>query len=299
MEENTVVTFTTIPERIQFIPRVLNSLRNQTIKPSKIYIHVPKISRKGKYYDIDKIQELVKPFNDINVIINILDHDEGPITKFVPILDLEKNPNTNIIIIDDDCIYNKKIIETLLKYKDLEAVGFSGANYNSKNKKIESAVNLIYGKTIKVDFLETYLAVLYKRKLFPATTKDFTEWMHKFPEICLFNDDIIIGAWLDLIDQSRYLLPFYSYFGTKCNSGNSPKLSTDNLKGRNEKIFHIMHGDNYVNESLKDNDKDKNKISLSILGGNFIIYRNLFYKIIVILTLLLIICLIYLFYNKF
>jgi hypothetical protein len=129
------------------------------------------------------------------------------------------------------------------------------------------------------------MGVLYKRKLFPST-KEFIEWMHKFPEICLFNDDMIIGAWLDQKRHPKYLLPFYSYLGTKCNhKGDWPKLSTDNLKGRNEKIFHIMHGEDYRNEALSSY---RDKISLSLSRGSIILDFTLFYNIIIFLIIILI-----------
>lgn len=246
--ENIIVSATTIPERIILLPRFLSSLEKQTIKPSKIYIQIPKKSRKGVDYDINKIEQLVMQIEGINVIINIVDIDEGPITKLVPVLDLEKNPNTIIILMDEDVIYGENIIETLLKYKNLGAVGFAGRKFNSKNKILHFIINNSKNKIDTVDFLETYHGVLYKRSLFPSYT-NFIKWMHKLPKVCIYNDDIVIGAWLDQVGKFRYIIPSNNVRIIH-DASNLPELNKENLKGRNEMIFLMLCNGNHFKLSL-------------------------------------------------
>lgn len=256
--EDIIVTFTTIPERINLIPRVLNSLRNQTVKPSKVYIQIPKKSRKGKYYDIDKIKKIVEPFRDINGIVNIIDVDEGPITKLVPVFDLEKNPNSNIILVDDDTIYGGTIIETLLKYKHLKAVGFVGEKYNPRTNKLYylgSDLFLIRVFDVQyVDFLEGFHGVLYKRGLFPPSMKEFMDWMHKLPKNSISNDDMVIGAWLDSINQPRFIIPTNGANIISDPKG-TPQLKTDNAyNGTNKKIFTSLCNIGHFKSALIPND---------------------------------------------
>lgn len=294
--ENIIVTFTTIPERVNLIPRVLNSLRNQTIKPSKVYIQTPIKTRKGKHYDIDKIKNIAESFRDINTTVNIIDVDEGPITKLAPVLDLEKDPNSNIILVDDDIIYGETIIETLLKYKDLKAVGFAGEKYNPKTKKLYYSGNNFFlirvSEVQNADFLEAFHGVLYKRELFPPSTKDFIDWVHTLPEICIFSDDMIIGAWLDSINQPRFIVPTNGA-DIISDPKDTPQLKTDNsYNGRNKEIFTTLCNAGYFKSALIPNDSYKYGFDVELF------YTILKYLPSILLIVLLFCLLIYLYLFK-
>jgi hypothetical protein len=241
--ERTIISFTTIPERIKILPKFLDSLRAQTVKASVIYAQIPKETKSGKSYDIAKIREVIEPYSDINVVINVVEDDEGPITKLVPVLDLERDPGTNIVVMDDDVSYGDGILERLLQNKDLGAIGFAGRIFGAKNRTLNYLDN--QSTVRKVDIIEATRSVLYKRKLFPATSKQFISWLHELPDLCKFNDDIIISAWLHSVGQPRYLLPFKN-LNVKHDARGSPELRTHNLKGRNVDIYLLLYNLGYL-----------------------------------------------------
>jgi hypothetical protein len=283
--ERTIISFTTIPERINIIPNLLDSLKKQTIEASVVYIQVPKKTMKGKLYDMDALKRVIKPYTDINVVINIVDVDEGPITKLVPVFDLEGDPNTNIILVDDDVHYSNNMVKKLLQYKHLKAVGFAGRNFNYKSGKLNYSINL--SGIHKVDFLETFNSVLYKRELFPTTSREFSQWLNGLPKVCRFGDDICISAWLDRIGQPRYHLPIW-YLNVKHDAKGTPELSTENLKGRNEEIFLILRNMNYFSlPSKEDND-----LNFSTYGFELHFDYTTIYKIIILLAIICLLILI-------
>jgi hypothetical protein len=105
--DKVVLSLTTVPERIKKIKPMLNSLLNQTVRVDRIALNIPE-KCKNKDYDIP---------NEYNELCNIFNvgRDYGPGTKYVPTLLREKDCGTKIILLDDDYIYGKDLIEVLLK----------------------------------------------------------------------------------------------------------------------------------------------------------------------------------------
>ena len=85
---NYIVSLTTIPTRINFIEKTIKSLVEQTLKPSKIILNIPKkynFRFKGSLdYSIVK-KKLGKYKND--VIINNITEDYGPGSKILGLLE--------------------------------------------------------------------------------------------------------------------------------------------------------------------------------------------------------------------
>src|SRR5687768_8477868 len=93
----TVFSLTTTPDRINRIRPTLESLRDQTRPANAIYLNVPYYSRKtGKPY---QLPEWLDDFPEVTVVRC---EDYGPATKLIPALELEKDPETIIIVVDDD-----------------------------------------------------------------------------------------------------------------------------------------------------------------------------------------------------
>ncbi len=104
-----VVSLTTTPGRLKHINTTVASLNNQTMKPDKIYLNVPyKYAKTGESYVIpDELH------NNPNLTINYVEKDYGPGTKLLGVLKVEQDPNTMIIIVDDDITYDKDLIKYL------------------------------------------------------------------------------------------------------------------------------------------------------------------------------------------
>lgn len=232
----TVVSFTTIPSRLEagLLDKVLNSLSNQTVQPDAVYLSAPQESCKGKPYDETALEELKTRHPGLTILRP--PKDLGPITKLIPVLDVEPDPTTNLILVDDDVSYHPGMIENLLKYQELKAVGTAG------RRQINCGVcYLIYqgdfSSISRTTFLETFAGVLYSRSLFPSTSV-MSSWVSRLPENCFFNDDLVIGAWVAK-QQGMYLIPKGPYSSVH-DPGSTEQLSSENLTGRLGKAFNEM-----------------------------------------------------------
>ena len=103
-------SFTSIPSRFEKLNDVIISLLNQSIPPEGIFIHIPVTYRRfGSSFTPPSFPQFS------NVFINQCPEDYGSNTKFIPMLQLDYiNNDVPIIIVDDDCIQNNKLAETLL-----------------------------------------------------------------------------------------------------------------------------------------------------------------------------------------
>ncbi len=237
-----VVSLTTIPERDVLLMRNLQSLLRQTRVPDRIYLHVPRVSRKGQPYDWPHLRALarrVDPSGQV-VYVNCVESDWGPITKLLPVLSLEPDPSTQLILVDDDVIYDPRLLERLLDpaFQRFPAVGFAG-----RNKRLEYQCNLA---TVNFDvhFLETFAGVRYARSLFPATSDAFAQWvtqMWQRQPLCVTTDDIIIGEWLH---EGAHVPPVLIPFGDnamRVDAAGTPELRDVNLTGNNAQCLYAFH----------------------------------------------------------
>ena len=102
-DKKVVISLTTTPKGIKKLKPVINSLLDQTVKVDEIAISVPY----GKQYDIPK---------DIQNVAQVYRYslDYGNNGKLIPIVLREGEKDTKIIIVDDDMIYGKDFIETMI-----------------------------------------------------------------------------------------------------------------------------------------------------------------------------------------
>ncbi|MDP3895808.1 MAG: hypothetical protein Q8Q62_03950, partial [Mesorhizobium sp.] len=120
-EERVVVSLTTIPPRAGMLRPVLQSLIDQSVPADRIVLALPLRSRKGEPYPDPATLNLPAGIDAIRC------DDEGPATKLLPALKLE--PESVLIVVDDDVIYPYRFIETLLaahRRNRRAALGFRG-----------------------------------------------------------------------------------------------------------------------------------------------------------------------------
>ena len=91
-----VVSLTTIPSRIKKLKPVLDSYMNQTIKPEKIILNIPR-----EYMRFPEQQIQIPDYGPL-VLINRTHEDYGPATKLLGTLGLDLDPDTIILVSDDD-----------------------------------------------------------------------------------------------------------------------------------------------------------------------------------------------------
>jgi hypothetical protein len=105
-EERVVVTLTTIPARAPSLAPVLRSLIDQSEPADRIVLALPYETRRHQAYPKPETLDLPAGIDVIRC------EDQGPATKLLPVLKLE--PGAVMVVVDDDVIYPRRFIETLL-----------------------------------------------------------------------------------------------------------------------------------------------------------------------------------------
>jgi len=193
---NVIVSLTSTPSRIAKIAPTLYSLIDQSIKPSDIYINIPEKYRDMDEYDIP---------NDITklslVTVKRIEKDLGPASKLLPILKLSHiDPNTMIIILDDDQIYSDKLIENYITFEKvypnsaLCLCGWrvpSNGKHNSRKSLRGSGVKIFQPKPNiqqdeNIEILQGASSFMVKPRFFNADVFDYSD----APKQAFFVDDI-------------------------------------------------------------------------------------------------------------
>lgn len=105
-----VLCFSTTPDRISDIQPMIKSILDQTVKVNMIALVIP-YKYQNKEYNIPPYLS-----NIVNVIRAGKDYGQG--TKLIPMLLREKDCNTIIIALNDNVIYGKEFVETMLEECD-------------------------------------------------------------------------------------------------------------------------------------------------------------------------------------
>lgn len=212
-----IITLTTIPSRLKDegengIKKCIASLINQKYDGEyEIHFNIPKKNRKtGEEYRIPQwLFDLVFAYPKLKLYE--VPEDLGTMTKIVYTLRRETDPNSIIIICDDDLVYHPKMVEEQVKNQNKyenTAVGYDGCRAERENGEElfhdarDHFVVSVY-KNIYVNYLQHYKTVSYKRKFFED---DFEQ----FIELGSWNDDITIGAYLTKKNIKK-MVSFYEF----------------------------------------------------------------------------------------
>ena len=122
IDKKVIVSMTTWKKRIQNIPIVLKSILSQTQQPDKIVVNLAK----DEFNNESGIQsDVLKFMKDNNIEINWVDEDTKVYKKIIPTL--LKYKNSLILSIDDDFIYPKNMIKDFYQiYKQYPNSPISG-----------------------------------------------------------------------------------------------------------------------------------------------------------------------------
>ncbi|WP_421773373.1 hypothetical protein [Gracilimonas sp.] len=197
-----VISFTTIPERIDKLDLTLKSLLYQNIQPASINIYIPYQSfRNNKPYRIPPILNELK-----NIQIHRVDVDYGPATKFIHALNSFPEEQ-QVLVVDDDNIYPPNYVEQFeeasRRYPDkiLSASGWRVPDdlidkpTTLKSNVFKLPPTPIPGTRIKknypVDIIQGYSGYLLKPVFFNLEElQDYS----LTPEALRFVDDVWISA---------------------------------------------------------------------------------------------------------
>lgn len=214
----TVVSLATFWGRLTRLQRCIDSLLQQSCRPDAIYVHISAVPRLADFQArvndsrVDGSNSigrshgnrLVQSAADTEVITGISKNsivklnfisegsdDYGPGTKLLATLNFERDPQTQIIVVDDDSIYRPDMVLRLVIAADIleqPAIGYSCQEFVfGKNMSLRywprgaegSCHGALYGS----------LGALYQRRLFNETVFDFTN-----REACILHDDVYFGG---------------------------------------------------------------------------------------------------------
>ena len=188
-----VISLTTSPNRLNYLEPVIQSFLRQNYPIDHIELNLPqKYKNKEEYV----IPEFVKKYSKLQ--IHRCETDIGPATKIIPtILRYLNDPEVYIVSFDDDHIYPKEMVTTLLKglvqFGDRNIYTIGGINLYVGAKSTLTQVNVY--KTAPVDVLEGVFGVLYNPRLFSSNIEDYMKEVIQCKE-CLTSDDITLSNYL-------------------------------------------------------------------------------------------------------
>lgn len=108
------ISLTTIPSRIKGIGKTIDSLINQSVKPTRIFLNIP-VKYNLRFNNAVKDSDIPK-FDDSIVEVVRCSHDYGPGTKLMGNVDfLKRETDAIVILVDDDFGYDKELVKKSLK----------------------------------------------------------------------------------------------------------------------------------------------------------------------------------------
>jgi len=183
-----VVSFTTVPSRIERISPMIRSIEAQTRKPDRFVLWLPAWCRKeGAHYP----KPSWRARHDLEVVE--CHRDWGPATKLMPTLEDEQDPDTLIVTVDDDVVYEPHAVEELeaaAQKRPRFAVGFMGCQKGPAFIHAEK----IQRPRLGVVTLGGYRGVAYRRKFFDDEI--FSEMFNLLRSAPFVVDDQFISAYL-------------------------------------------------------------------------------------------------------
>lgn len=183
-----IISFTTIPSRIETSKYMLSSILDQSVRVDEVRLYIPTETRSGKRYEIPTwMQTLQKTWPEFS--IKICDKDWGPATKIIPALLDEKETDNFIIYLDDDMVYHKQVVEKL--------VDASNRNYNKAICNISGKNKVICG----------FAGCLVRPRFFDLEKIILTD---NYPPEIFFEDDVYISGML-VENKTKIFCTNFSY----------------------------------------------------------------------------------------
>lgn len=199
--ERVVISLTTIPARVRSLAPVLRSLLDQDTPADRIILWLPSRSLRQNqdYPDAAEI--------DVPDGIEVIDcEDLGPATKLLHSLRLENG--ALIIAVDDDVVYPRTLVSTLLSAHRNEpetAFGLRGVNLQSGTRFIDLWHVLSSGidQIQPVDILFGTWGYMVPAWLCDGAIHDFSG----YPEAVRWVDDVWISGHLARLGIARKVTP--------------------------------------------------------------------------------------------
>lgn len=239
VEDRVVVSLTTIPDRIGRIRPTLLSLLDQTRRPDRIVLNLPKTShREGRDYVIPPFVEALSACIDIHRC----DRDWGPATKLLPTLEIEREPNTRIVVVDDDQVYPRNMIEELVAWSERlpEAAPCSrghGIPPGNVHEDRDTHYGTDVGRPIPVEIMQGSAGFLVRRRFCSDEIFDYGE----APPESFFVDDIWFAGHLAGRKVERFVVPFSNCYSRIASWSARRSLSLSHAENRGNRNTETLY----------------------------------------------------------
>ena len=165
---------------------VIESIRNQSVKPDAWYLNLPQHYRSSEPY---KIPAWLRELHEITFNTEIVE-DWGPAMKLLPALKRESDPNTVIITIDDDVVFPTEALRTFIDSAMAErstAFCTMGFSFTPETFNIQP----VREHGMECDVLQGFSGCCYRRGHFTET--ELLQTLSDLPSRFRYNDDIILS----------------------------------------------------------------------------------------------------------
>jgi hypothetical protein len=230
-----IISITTLPSKIETIKYTLSSILSQSCRVDEIRLYLPEKTRKGQHYIIPKwlkkLEDTLQYFK-----IRRCQKDWGPGTKIIPALLDEKNNDVYIIYLDDDIVYHRNTVETLVSYSNIyPKCAIANSTASSSN------YSSVYKTPIKI--LEGFSGVIVRPSFFNLEKLLSVE---NYPDVLVFNDDVYISGLLCengieriSTSQQRSIPYYYEFINGYIFRSNQVSLSST-VNKENKNFIHAM-----------------------------------------------------------
>lgn len=209
-EPSVILSLTTVPERLadtseSGIIGVITSICEQNDIDYEIHFNIPEVYNitKAEYIIPEWLIEYQSKYHHLKIFRT---EDYGPPTKFLPTLQRIKNPETILVVVDDDLVYHPDMIFEHRKYQEILtncAICYDGrdpipqSKYNDMRDCWISCVTEIR----RVEMVQHYKSISYKKKLF---NQDFYDYYVGRT----FSDDALISTFFKNTGVRMFVVPY-------------------------------------------------------------------------------------------
>lgn len=210
IEKSIVISLTTVPERLNNpnedgLKLVLKSLCTQKDNDYEIHFNIPNnYNITNEKYEIPTWMDDYKlEYPNLKIFRT---EDLGPPTKFVPTIQRITNPDTIILVVDDDLVYHEEMVSEHRKYQEIlldSVIGYDGRGCEIPlfNHDIRDSWIICVTQIRETHSLQHYKSVSYKKKLFDVDF--FTDYLGK-----TLSDDILISKYFRNNSVKMYVVPY-------------------------------------------------------------------------------------------
>jgi glycosyltransferase involved in cell wall biosynthesis len=202
-----VVTLTTVPERLSDTKygengmiACIRSLQNQNYDDFEIHFNIPYVSAySGDEYIIP--EWLGDEFDKVKIFRM---DDLGAVTKIIPTIERITNPETIIIVCDDDLVYHEDMVKEHVKNQlerdcvfGYDSLGTDEPKFNDVRDHF--VVSVPFEMSGKI--MQHYKTVSYKRRYFDDDF--FIDFVGKTK-----SDDILLSAYMNKQGIKKIVIPY-------------------------------------------------------------------------------------------